>query len=179
MALNGHEILIGVTGGIAAYKAAILVSRLVQTGAGVSVIMTESATHLVALRTFEALSGRVVRTSMWEEGSIHPHIESSQQAELLCIAPATANFIGKAAHGIADDLLSTTYMAFTGNIILAPAMNCAMWEKPAVQRNIALLLQDGITLVGPESGHLSCGQTGVGRMSEPDVIFNKIVSYFI
>ncbi|MDR1959291.1 MAG: phosphopantothenoylcysteine decarboxylase [Planctomycetaceae bacterium] len=172
--MQGREILIGVTGGIAAYKTAVLVSRLVQSGAGVTVVMTRSAAELVAPRTFEALSGRPVPSEMFGPGRIHPHIELSQSADLLCIAPATANIIAKAACGLADDLLSTLLLSFEGPVLMAPAMNTVMWEKPSVQRNVKQIQADGIMLAGPESGYLSCGQTGAGRMSEPEAIFAAI-----
>ncbi len=170
---KGREILIGISGGIAAYKTASLVSRLVQAGAGVSVIMTRSATQLVRPKTFEALTGRPVRWQMFGPGS-HPHIEAATQAELLCIAPATANLLAKAALGLADDLLSTVLLAFEGPVILAPAMNHHMWKKPAVQRNIRQLQEDGFLLIGPEEGYLSCGMVGMGRMAEPEKIFQMI-----
>ena len=171
--MNGREIVIGVTGGIAAYKTAALVSRLVQAGAGVSVVMTESATKLVGPKTFEALSGRPVGVDTFGHGS-HPHIELADAAQLICVAPATANFLAKAAWGLADDLLSTVLLSFDGPIVLAPAMNCRMWAKPAVQRNVHRLREDGFTLVGPEEGYLSCGARGLGRMASPDKIFQTI-----
>jgi phosphopantothenoylcysteine decarboxylase/phosphopantothenate--cysteine ligase len=171
--MKGRELVIGVTGGIAAYKTAALVSRLVQAGAGVSVVMTESATRLVGPKTFEALCGRPVRTDIWGPGA-HPHIELAEAAELLCVAPATANLLAKAACGLADDLLSTLLLSFRGPAILAPAMNDRMWEKPAVKRNVEQLRADGFLLVGPEEGYLSCGAVGMGRMASPDKLFQVI-----
>jgi len=171
--MKGREVLIAVTGGIAAYKTAALVSQLTQAGAGVSVVMTRSATQLVAPKTFEALSGRPVATAVFGRGA-HPHIESARKAEVLCVAPATANIIAKAAIGLADDMVSTVMLAFDGPIIVAPAMNMQMWCKPPVRRNVAQLLADGMVIIGPETGHLSCGEFGAGRMAEPDVIFNAI-----
>ena len=171
--MKGRELLIGVTGGIAAYKTAALVSQLVQAGAGVTVLMTRAAQQLVGAKTFEALSGRPVYTRVFGRGA-HPHIEVAQQADLLCVAPATANIMAKAACGLADDLLSTVLLSFTGPVLMAPAMNTLMWQKPAVQRNVAQLRADGITLIDPEEGHLSCGMTGPGRMAEPDTIFRAI-----
>ncbi len=169
------EILIGVTAGIAAYKTCGLVSRLVKSGYGVSVIMTENATNLVAPRTFQALTGRPVLTRMFSETeSAIPHIEPARRADLFCVAPATANFLAKTSCGMADDLLSTLYLAYRGPILFAPAMNCEMWEKPAVQRNYRQLQEDGVYFVGPESGHLACGVNGTGRMSEPGKIFERI-----
>jgi phosphopantothenoylcysteine decarboxylase/phosphopantothenate--cysteine ligase len=171
--MNGREILIGVTGGIAAYKTAALVSKLVQAGAGVSVIMTKNATQLVGKKTFEALTGRPVGVEVFGHGS-HPHIETAQKAELFCIAPATANILAKAACGLADDLVSTVYLAFDGPVLMAPAMNTKMWEKPAVRRNLEQLRSDGVFMVDPGEGRLSCGDIGAGRMAEPEQIFNAI-----
>lgn len=171
--MKDRELLIGVTGGIAAYKTAILVSRLVQAGAGVTVVMTRSATKLVGPRTFEALTGRPVQTHVFGRGA-HPHIELADSADLLCVAPATANILAKAAMGLADDLLSTLLLSFDGPLLFAPAMNTRMWEKPAVQRNVAQVKADGALLVGPEQGYLSCGATGAGRMAEPEAIFKAI-----
>ncbi len=171
--MNGHELLIGVTGGVAAFKTAALVSRLVQAGAGVSVIMTRSATKLVGPKTFEALTGRTVYTRMFGR-SVHPHIELADSAEVLCVAPATANVLAKAACGIADDLLSTVLLSFEGSVIMAPAMNTRMWQKPAVQRNAQQLRADGIVLIEPEEGYLSCGAHGIGRMASPEKIFDAI-----
>jgi phosphopantothenoylcysteine decarboxylase len=171
--MQGREILIGVTGGIAAYKTACLVSRLVQAGAGVSVVMTRAAMELVGPKTFEALTGRPVRTRVFGPGA-HPHIEAAQAAELYCIAPATANLLAKAACGLADDLVSTVLLAFSGPVLLAPAMNVYMWEKPAVRRNLAQLRADGLTIIEPGEGRLSCGAIGAGRMAEPEEIFQVI-----
>ena len=174
--MKGRELVVGVTGGIAAYKTAALVSRLVQSGANVSVVMTEAATHLVGKATFAALTGRKVYVGLWEEAQfpLGGHIALADQGELLCVAPATANFLAKAANGIADDLLSTLYLAFSGPVVVAPAMNTAMWNKPAVQRNVQQLRDDGVQFVGPEAGWLSCRASGVGRMSDPDAIFAAI-----
>jgi phosphopantothenoylcysteine decarboxylase len=171
--MKGREVLLAVTGGIAAYKSAALVSQLVQAGAGVSVVMTYSATRLVAPKTFEALSGRPVVTAVWGRGS-HPHIETARAAEVLCVAPATANIVAKAALGLADEIVSTVLLSFAGPMIFAPAMNVQMWSKPAVKRNIAQLRADGIVIIDPEIGHLSCGEVGAGRMAEPSKIFDVI-----
>ena len=154
--MKGRELLIGVTGGIAAYKTAALVSQLVQAGAGVTVVMTRSATRLVGPKTFEALTGRPVATRVFGPGA-HPHIELAEAAELFCVAPATANILAKAACGLADDLLSTLLLVFDGPLLMAPAMNSLMWAKPAVQRNVAQLRADGVTLIDPGEGYLSCG----------------------
>jgi len=171
--MKGREVVVGVTGGIAAYKTATLVSRLVQAGAGVTVVMTRSATELVGPKTFEALTGRAVGVEMFGT-SVHPHIEMADQAELMCVAPATANFLAKAAWGLADDLVSTTLLSFAGPTILAPAMNTRMWEKPAVQRNVQQLREDGLVLIDPEEGYLSCGSRGPGRMAPPETILEVI-----
>jgi phosphopantothenoylcysteine decarboxylase/phosphopantothenate--cysteine ligase len=170
--MGDREILIGVTGGIAAYKTASLVSKLVQAGFGATVIMTRAATKFVGPATFEALSGRPVYSKVFGEPdkSLGSHIELVQRAELLCVAPATADFLGKSAHGIADDLLSTLYLSFSGIVLMAPAMNHVMWEKPSVQRNIRRLEEDGVELVPPEEGWLSCREVGAGRMAEPETI---------
>jgi len=173
---SGREIAIGVTGGIAAYKTAALVSQLVQAGAGVTVIMTQSAQQFVGRATFEALTGRRVLEQIFDEPG-HPlgaHIEIAERAQLVCVAPATANFMGKIAHGLADDLLSTLYLSFTGPVLLAPAMNCEMWDKPAVQRNVVQLRADGVQMVDPEAGWLSCRKQGVGRMAGPEKILAAI-----
>ncbi len=174
--MRGREVLIGVTGGIAAYKTAALVSRLVQAGAGVNVVMTRAARHLVGPKTFQALTGRPVATALFGRGA-HPHIELAAAAELLCVAPATANLLAKAAWGLADDLLSTLLLSFSGPILIAPAMNTVMWQKAAVQRNVAQLRADGFVIIEPEEGYLSCGMRGPGRMAEPEKIFQEIASH--
>ena len=171
--MNGRNVLIGVTGGIAAFKTAALVSRLVQAGACVSVIMTRSATRLVGPKTFEALTGRPVGTGVFGPGA-HPHIEAAEAAEVFCIAPATANILAKAACGLADDLVSTVLLSFDGPIIMAPAMNHKMWSKPAVECNVAQLRADGVVLVDPEEGYLSCGAVGAGRMASPERLLQAI-----
>jgi phosphopantothenoylcysteine decarboxylase len=175
--MNGRELVVGVTGGVAAYKTAALVSQLVQAGAGVSAVLTASAQQFIGAATFEALTGRSVHTGVFHDPE-HPlgaHISLAERGELLCVAPATANFLAKVAHGQADDLLSTLILSFTGPVVLAPAMNCEMWDKPAVQRNIEQLRQDGYILVGPDAGWLSCRQQGMGRMSAPEKILAAIV----
>ena len=141
-----------------------------------SVVLTESAARFVGPTTFAALTGRNVYTSLFDdpEYPLGGHIALAERAHLLCVAPATANFLAKAAHGIADDLLSTLYLVFSGPVVLAPAMNTAMWNKPAVQRNLRQLREDGVQFVGPEEGWLSCRARGVGRMSDPDAIYAAI-----
>ncbi|MCG8449479.1 MAG: phosphopantothenoylcysteine decarboxylase [Pirellulales bacterium] len=172
-----HEILVGLTGGIAAYKTAALVSDLVQSNIGVTVVMTRAATKFVGPTTFRALTGRPVYTRMFEgrDFPLGPHIELAKQAQLLCVAPATAHFMAQAAHGLADDLLTTLLLSFTGPIVVAPAMNTEMWEKPAVQRNLQQLRDDGLHIVDPQEGWLSCRTKGVGRMAEPETIKKTIL----
>jgi phosphopantothenoylcysteine decarboxylase/phosphopantothenate--cysteine ligase len=174
--LHDRELVVGVTGGIAAYKTAALVSQLVQGGARVSVVMTPAARHFVGPQTFAALTGRPVATEVFEPGPcpLGPHIELAERGELLCVAPATANFLGQAAHGLAHDLLSTLYLCFPGPVLMAPAMNCQMWSQPSVQRNVAQLRDDGVILVGPNEGWLSCRHRGAGRMAEPVQIADAI-----
>ena len=176
--LTGKHVVLGVTGGIAAYKACEVVSRLRKLHAGVDVIMTENATRLVAPLTFETLSCRPVcvdtfsRTESWDV----KHISLAQKADLMVVAPATANIIAKMATGIADDMLSTTLLATKAPILLAPAMNTGMWTNPATQHNLRVLQQRGIHTVGPASGYLACGDNGAGRMSEAVEIVEAIVS---
>ena len=170
------EILIGVSGGVSAYKTASLVSQLAQEGHGVSVVMTAAAQKFVGPATFSALSGRRVLTNSFDlaDHPLGPHIELARGADLLCIAPATADLLAKGAHGLADDLLTTLLLAFTGPVLMAPAMNCEMWEKPAVQRNVAILREDGVQIVQPGTGWLSCRETGTGRMAEASEIATAI-----
>jgi phosphopantothenoylcysteine decarboxylase/phosphopantothenate--cysteine ligase len=167
---SSREILLGVTGGIAAYKAADVCSKLVQAGYGVTVVMTSAAERFIGPTTFEALTGRPVHREMFhpQEGfQLGEHIGLARRAQLVVVAPASADFLGKLALGLADDLLSTLAMATTAPILLAPAMNCEMWAKPSVQRNITQLRADGCCFVEPGIGWLSCGQVGQGRMAEP------------
>src|SRR5262245_2148007 len=174
--MKGSEILLGVTGGIAAYKAADLASQLVQAGAAVSVVMTRSARKFIGATTFEALTNRPVHWQLFSprEHPMGEHIGLARRARLLVIAPASADCLAKFANGIADDLLSTLYLAFTGPVLAAPAMNSEMWAKPAVQRNVARLRADGVHFAEPGQGWLSCGTTGPGRMAEPDQILERI-----
>jgi phosphopantothenoylcysteine decarboxylase len=163
-----HELIIGVSGGIAAYKTAALVSSLVQEGHGVSVVMTRAARKFVGAATFRALTGRPVAIDQFDRHyPLGAHIELADKAGLLCVAPASADLLAKAACGLADDLLSTLLLSFGGAMLLAPAMNSAMWEKPSVQRNIATLRKDGYHFVDPQSGWQSCRRSGMGRMAEP------------
>jgi phosphopantothenoylcysteine decarboxylase/phosphopantothenate--cysteine ligase len=172
-----NEILIGVTGGVAAFKTAALVSRLAQENYRVSVAMTRDARRFVGPATFAALSGRPVAWRTFDPAfPLGPHIELARRAELLCVAPATANFLAKAAHGVADDLLSTLMLSFAGPVLVAPAMNSQMWEQPAVQRNLAQLRLDGRQVVDPQAGWLSCRDQGAGRMAEPAEILRAIAA---
>jgi phosphopantothenoylcysteine decarboxylase/phosphopantothenate--cysteine ligase len=169
------ELIIAVSGGVAAYKTAALVSSLVQSGHGVSVVMTRAARKFVGAATFRALTGRPVVSNPFDAHyPLGAHIELAERADLLCVAPASADIMAKAAHGIADDLLSTLLLSFSGPILIAPAMNAAMWEKPSVQRNIATLKEDGYHVVGPQEGWQSCRRSGMGRMSEPCDIQTEI-----
>lgn len=161
-------ILVGVTGGIAAYKAVELVRLLKARGFTVKVIMTESATRLVGPATFRAVSGNPVALSLWSEaGDPVPHISLAQEADLVIVAPATANILAKMAHGLADDLLSTTLLATRAPVMVAPAMNDRMYRHPATQANILELKRRGVQVAGPASGALACGEEGEGRMLEP------------
>jgi len=176
--VQGRELLIGVTGGIAAYKTAYLVSRLVQQRARVTVVMTAAARRFVGTATFAALTGQPVATDVFAEHShpLGPHIELAERAELMCVAPATADILARLALGLADDLLTTLALSVHCPLLVAPAMNSQMWAKPAVQRHVATLRADGVTVIDPQFGWLSCRQTGPGRMAEPDAIYEAICS---
>lgn len=169
MDLTGREIVLGVTGGIAAYKSADLVSRLRHLGAKVSVIMTKNATEFVAPLTFQTLSANQVTVDTFQAPEYWnvEHVALAKRAEVFVIAPATANILAKMAHGIADDMLSTTVLATKAPVLVAPAMNTGMWTAEATQDNVALLRRRGVHFVGPGNGILACGDTGDGRMSEP------------
>ena len=170
-----HEIIIGVSGGIAAYKTAALVSALVQDGHGVSVVMTRSARKFIGAATFRALTGRPVVSQPFDARyPLGAHIELADKANLLCIAPASADVLAKAATGLADDLLSTLLLSFTGPIVFAPAMNSGMWEKASVQRNLETLRGDGHHIIDPQTGWQSCRRSGKGRMAEPAEIKSAI-----
>ncbi len=173
--LKSRRIILGVSGGIAAYKAADLVSKLVGAGAEVRVVMTAAATRFVGALTFETLSGNPVASDTFDRSiSVYPHISLADWGELLVVAPATANILGKAAGGIADDALSTTLLSFSGPVLFAPAMNTRMWSNPAVQHNHELLGARGCYFTGPAEGKLACGETGIGRMSEVAEIVKAI-----
>jgi phosphopantothenoylcysteine decarboxylase len=163
-----HELIIGVSGGIAAYKTAALVSSLVQDGHGVSVVMTRAARKFIGAVTFRALTGRPVVSDPFDPHyPLGAHIELAEKAALLCVAPASADLLAKAACGLADDLLTTLLLSFNGPILVAPAMNSAMWDKPSVHRNMTTLKDDGYHIVGPQEGWQSCRRSGMGRMAEP------------
>jgi phosphopantothenoylcysteine decarboxylase / phosphopantothenate---cysteine ligase len=170
------KILLGITGGIAAYKAGELVRLLVKQGIDVQVVMTEAACQFITPVTMQALSGKRVFTSMWDASISNgmPHIELSRNADAILIAPASADFLAKLVHGRADDLFSTLCLARECPLLVAPAMNRQMWESPATQRNISQLEQDGIQILGPDSGEQACGETGLGRMLEPPQIMAAI-----
>lgn len=176
--LKGKNILLGVTGGIAAYKAADICSRLVKLHANVDVIMTEHALNFITPNTFEALCHNRVVTDTFDRS--HPfeveHIALADKADCVIIAPATANIIGKLANGIADDMLSTTLLACRCPRLIAPAMNTHMWQNPVVQDNIAKLKHYGFTIISPESGHLACGYDGSGKLTSPETIVDWIVN---
>ena len=167
--MNGREILLGVTGGIAAYKVADLTSKLVQAGAGVSVVMTEAAQKFVTPLTFQALSGRPVRTSTWhlQDSSDPQHISLTERASLLLVAPASADILAKVAHGLCDDLVSLMICAAACPVVFSPAMNNRMWDNPITQENIAKLKSHGYRFIGPDAGWLACRNVGEGRMAEP------------
>ena len=168
-------IALGVTGGIAAFKSAMLCSELVKSGFDVQVIMTENAEHFVTPLTFRTLSRRPVVTSLWDLPQWQPeHVALAQSAELFITAPATVNFIAKYANGIADDALSTFAATFNGKSAIAPAMNPNMWNHWACRENIARLAAHGVRIIGPASGHVACGADGVGRMSEVSEILDVI-----
>ena len=167
--MSGKRILLGVTGGIAAYKSPDIVRRLIERGAEVQVVMTAGAREFVAPLTFQAVSGREVRTDLWDETAERAmsHIELARWAELILVAPATADFLAHLTHGMADNLLSTVCLASSAQVAVAPAMNRLMWSNAATQANVATLRTRGVHVLGPDSGSQACGETGEGRMMEP------------
>ncbi len=168
-------IALGITGGIAAYKAAELCSMLTKAGFGVQVVMTANACRFVGELTFRTLSQRTVITDLWSVPDWRPgHVALATEAAMLAVAPCTANFIGKYAGGIADDALTTLAISMRRPVLLAPAMNPEMWSHPAVRENVATLQRRGVHFVGPAVGHVACGADGTGRMSEPGLIFAAI-----
>jgi phosphopantothenoylcysteine synthetase/decarboxylase len=182
--LNNLNILLGVTGGIAAYKAVDLAGKLTAAGARVKTVMTEDACRLVGPKSFEAVTQSTVFTTLWPDTSAPAeyqasHITLLEWADIVVVAPATANILGKIANGICDDMLSTTLCACwplveSGSALIAPAMNTNMWANPAVQHNVKILRERGFQFIGPAEGRLACGSEGIGRMSEPKDILEAI-----
>ena len=174
------RIVLGITGGIAAYKAAELVRLLVKVNIDVTVVMTESATKFITPITMQALSGKPVFIGMWDSSISNgmPHIELSREADAILIAPASAEFMAKLVHGRADDLLSSLCLARDCPLLVAPAMNKQMWENPATQRNVAQLKADNVALLGPDSGDQACGEIGLGRMLEAEDLLAEITAFF-
>ncbi len=182
MDLQGKKIVLGLTGGVACYKAAELCRALVKEGASVQVVMTEAATHFIGAVTMQALSGHTVYTDQWDprfENNM-AHIDLTRDADAILIAPCSTDFLRKLAHGACDDLLSTLCVARPRRLALhiAPAMNVEMWENPATQRNVAQLREDGISVFGPAAGAQACGETGFGRMLEADELLEELVAAF-
>jgi phosphopantothenoylcysteine decarboxylase/phosphopantothenate--cysteine ligase len=180
MTLKGKRLLLGITGGVAAYKAAALARLLVKAGADVRVAMTEAGTRFVTPVTLQALTAQPVWTDLWDprvrDGM--GHIELSRDRDLIIVAPASGNFLGKLAAGLADDLLSTLCLARRCPLLVAPAMNVEMWENPAMQRNLHTLRGDGVHFAGPAAGDQACGEVGMGRMLEPEAIVEEIEAFF-
>ena len=182
MDLTGKRIVLGLTGGVACYKAAELTRALIKAGATVQVVMTEAATHFISAVTMQALSGTPVRIDQWDAGVANnmPHIELTRDADAIVIAPCSADFMSKLAHGGCNDLLSTLCVARPAMLplLIAPAMNVEMWQNAATQRNLRQLKQDGIQVLGPDAGEQACGETGMGRMMEPAQLLEEIVATF-
>lgn len=178
--LSGKRLLLGITGGIAAYKAAELVRLLIQEGMEVQVVMTESACRFIGAATLQGLTGKKVFTQLWDESMPNnmTHIGLSREVDAVLIAPASANFIAKLAHGLADDLLSTLCLARNCPLLVAPAMNLQMWENLSTQRNLATLQQDNIAVLGPSYGFQACGEIGAGRMLEAKELLEAVRSFF-
>jgi phosphopantothenoylcysteine decarboxylase/phosphopantothenate--cysteine ligase len=182
MNLAGKKIVLGLTGGIACYKAAEFARALVKAGASVQVVMTEAARHFITPVTMQALSGHTVYTDQWDSRIANnmAHIDLTRDADAIIIAPCSADFMRKLVHGAADDLLSTLCLARPHEVplLVAPAMNVEMWDKPATQRNVAQLKSDGINLLGPAAGDQACGETGLGRMLEPEQLLEVLTGFF-
>ena len=182
MSLAGKNIVLGLTGGIACYKAAELARGLVKAGASCQVVMTEAARHFITPVTLQALSGKPVFTDQWDSriSNNMAHIDLSRHADAILISPCSADFMRKLVHGAADDLLSTLCLARPANVplLVAPAMNVEMWDNPATQRNVVQLKKDGITLLGPAAGDQACGETGLGRMLEPEQLLESLSAFF-
>ena len=178
--LVNKKIVLGISGGIAAYKSAELARALIQEGAEVQVVMTEAAQQFITPITMQALTGKLVFTNQWDDRIANnmAHIELSRQADAILIAPASADLIAKLSLGLADDLLSTLCLARDCPLLIAPAMNLQMWAHPATQRSVARLNSDGITILGPSSGDQACGEVGIGRMLEPSEICEQLIAFF-
>jgi phosphopantothenoylcysteine decarboxylase/phosphopantothenate--cysteine ligase len=172
--VHGRRVLVGVTGGVAAYKAVYLTRLLTSAGADVTVVMTGSATRFVGPATFSALTGNPVHTSLWERREGVLHVSLAHETDVIVVAPATANVIAKLAVGLADDLLTSTILEYTGPLVIAPAMHAGMWEHPATQGNIVTLASRGAHIVAPDEGALAHGDEGMGRLAEPDDIIAGI-----
>ena len=179
--LKGRRIVLGVSGGIAAYKAAELVRLLVKAGADVHVVLSEGGARFVTAVTFQALSGNTVWTDLWDARMPNnmAHIDLGRDADAILVAPATADFIARLAQGRADDLLTTLCLARDVPLIVAPAMNRQMWESPPTQRNVALVRDDGVTVFGPAAGEQACGEVGMGRMLEPEELLERLEGFFV
>ncbi|MDO8333365.1 MAG: bifunctional phosphopantothenoylcysteine decarboxylase/phosphopantothenate--cysteine ligase CoaBC [Nitrosomonas sp.] len=175
-----RRLLLGVTGGIAAYKAAELARLLTQAGMDVQPVMTQSACQFIGPITFQSLTGNSVYTDLWEANAINnmAHINLSRNVDAILVAPASADFMAKLAHGMADDLLTTLCLARDCPLMLAPAMNRQMWENPATQRNLSILRQDGVNIIGPASGEQACGEVGMGRMLEACELMEAVQAFF-
>jgi phosphopantothenoylcysteine decarboxylase/phosphopantothenate--cysteine ligase len=182
MQLTGKHIVLGLTGGVACYKAAELARALIKAGASVQVVMTEAARHFITPVTMQALTGKPVFTDQWDSriSNNMAHIDLTRHADAILISPCSADFMRKLVHGAADDLLSTLCLArpSTVPLLVAPAMNVEMWENPATQRNVVQLKQDGVTLCGPTAGEQACGETGLGRMLEPEQLLEMLLAFF-
>ena len=178
--LKGRKLVLGVTGGVAAYKAAELVRLLGKAGADVHVVLTEGGARFVTAVTFQALSGNPVWTDLWDPrmGNNMAHIDLTRDADAILIAPATADVMAKLVHGLADDLLTTLCLARDCPLLVAPAMNRQMWEHPTTRRNVARLVADGVTLLGPAAGEQACGEVGLGRMLEPEELCEAVIGFF-
>jgi phosphopantothenoylcysteine decarboxylase / phosphopantothenate---cysteine ligase len=178
-ALEGKFVVLGVTGGIAAYKAVEVCRRLVDLGAHVAPVMTEEATRFVGAVTFSSLASEPVRTSMWSESEPIPHTWLGQHADIIVVAPATAHFIASYAIGLSDSLLSSTVIATRAPVVICPAMHTEMWEHAAVQENLQTLRRRGVQIVWPESGRLAGGDSGLGRLADPARIVDEVSSVLI
>jgi len=182
MQLTGKHIVLGLTGGVACYKAAELARALIKAGASVQVVMTEAARHFITPVTMQALTGKPVFTDQWDSriSNNMAHIDLTRHADAILIAPCSADFMRKLVHGAADDLLSTLCLArpSTVPLLVAPAMNVEMWQNPATQRNVVQLNKDGVTLCGPAAGEQACGETGLGRMLEPEQLLEMLLAFF-